>query len=44
MGEIIYALFWRQTRTAIRDKTGNVIETVEVFYTYNNELLNNNIK
>ena len=28
MGEIIYALFWWQTRTAIRDKTGNVIETV----------------
>lgn len=32
------------SRTSIRNKSGNVIETVEVLYTYNKELLNDNIK
>jgi len=44
MGEIIYEIPRWQSRTSIRDKTGDVIETVEVLYTYNKELLNNNIK
>lgn len=42
--EDAYIVLEIPSRTSIRDKTGNVIETVEVLYTYNKELLNKNIK